>query len=68
MDKNHARSVVAMLSAMLSLYGCATASKDLTPTYVSPLQYQSYDCDQIAGYDALEQQATAGLVVSMALA
>lgn len=27
--------------------GCATASKDVTTTYVSPLQYQSYDCEQI---------------------
>jgi hypothetical protein len=31
------------------LGGCATSSKDIAPTYVSPLQYQSYDCEQIAG-------------------
>ena len=28
--------------------GCATASKDITPAYVSPLQYQSYNCEQLA--------------------
>lgn len=30
------------------LGGCATAAKDLSATYISPLQYQSFDCDQIA--------------------
>ena len=27
--------------------GCATAGKDVPTTYVSPLQYSNYDCDQI---------------------
>jgi hypothetical protein len=27
---------------------CATASKDVASSYVSPLQYQDYDCKQIA--------------------
>jgi hypothetical protein len=31
----------------LSVAGCATASKDLTATYVSPMQYGTYDCDQL---------------------
>src|SRR5437899_2803869 len=44
-----ARPVVALCAATLSLYGCATASKDVTATYVSPMQYQGYDCEQIAG-------------------
>jgi len=44
------KSATALLcSAALVLQGCATASKDITPTYVSPLQYQGYDCEQIAG-------------------
>lgn len=30
------------------LSGCATASKDITAAYVSPMQYQSYDCDQLS--------------------
>lgn len=36
------------LSATLTLAGCATASKDVPVAYVSPIQYQSYDCDQLA--------------------
>jgi hypothetical protein len=28
--------------------GCATSSKDIAPAYVSPLQYGSYDCEQLA--------------------
>ena len=31
--------------------GCSTASKDIAPNYVSPMQYQSYDCAQIAAED-----------------
>ena len=37
-------SVVA-LSILIS--GCATSSKDLSASYVSPMQYQSYNCDQL---------------------
>src|SRR5678816_374341 len=32
----------------IALAGCATASKDIIPTAVSPMQYANYDCDQIA--------------------
>ena len=32
----------------IELAGCATASKDITSTYVSPVMYQSYDCQQLA--------------------
>lgn len=28
--------------------GCATSSKDLSSSYVSPIQYQAYDCGQLA--------------------
>src|SRR6185503_17212145 len=28
--------------------GCATASKDIAPSYISPLQYQSYTCEQMS--------------------
>lgn len=34
--------IVAMLA------GCATSSKDIATAYVSPVQYQSYDCDQLS--------------------
>jgi hypothetical protein len=27
--------------------GCATAGKDVATTYVSPIQYSNYDCDQL---------------------
>jgi len=39
---------LAALATVFGIVGCATASKDIAPTYVSPLQYQNYDCDQIA--------------------
>ena len=38
---------VAILSVAMSLIGCATSSKDISSTYVSPLQYQNYDCNQL---------------------
>ena len=37
------------------LLGCATASKDVTTTYVSPVQFQSLDCDQLAAEAARVQ-------------
>ena len=27
--------------------GCSTASKDITETYVSSMQYRNYDCSQL---------------------
>jgi hypothetical protein len=38
----------ALLALTFGIVGCSTASKDIAPMYVSPLQYQNYDCDQIA--------------------
>lgn len=39
----------ALLTALaIAVSGCATASKDIASNYVSPVQYQNYDCDQIA--------------------
>lgn len=31
-----------------ALVGCASSSSEIRPAYVSPLQYQSYSCQQIA--------------------
>jgi hypothetical protein len=31
----------------LVLTACASGSKNITPSYVSPLQYSAYDCDQL---------------------
>jgi hypothetical protein len=42
------RTVVAAVSIALSVAGCATASKDIASTYVSPVQYSTYDCAQLA--------------------
>ena len=40
--------VASILAVVVALSGCATASKDVASIYVSPLQYQSFDCDQLA--------------------
>jgi hypothetical protein len=41
------REIVYSVIGGLLLSGCSTSSRDIAPNYVSPLQYQSYDCDQI---------------------
>lgn len=38
-------AVVAMCATMLA--GCASTSDKISSSYVSPLTYSSYDCDQI---------------------
>ena len=40
-------TALAVSTSML-LSACATASKDLSPTYTSPLAYQAYDCEQLS--------------------
>lgn len=42
------KKVGAFISLIALLSGCATASKDIAGTYVSPVMYQAYDCQQIA--------------------
>jgi hypothetical protein len=42
------RPVCLALALSMMSAGCATASKDIASAYVSPMQYQSYDCDQIS--------------------
>jgi len=37
----------ALLSVAIFASGCATSSSDIAATYVSPMQYQSYDCAQL---------------------
>jgi hypothetical protein len=41
------RAFVAVAAA-LSLAGCASKAEDVTPTYVSPIQYQAFTCPQLA--------------------
>lgn len=42
------KTVVYVLAACMALSGCATASKDINVAYVSPMQFQAYDCEQLA--------------------
>ena len=44
----HTAKLIASVVAISYLAGCATASKDVATTYVSPTQYQIYDCQQLA--------------------
>jgi hypothetical protein len=37
---------IVVLGAALA--GCASSAADITPTYVPPVQYQSYNCQQLA--------------------
>ena len=42
------KTVAAILVAgVMFLSSCATAPKNILPTYVDPLQYEQYDCGQI---------------------
>ena len=36
-----------LVAASMVLGGCSTAAKDVSVQSISPLQYQSFDCDQI---------------------
>lgn len=37
----------AVTALAFGLVGCATSSKDIASAYISPMQYQNYDCDQL---------------------
>ena len=41
------RAFLAVVAA-LALASCATKSADIAPAYVSPIQYQSFTCPQLA--------------------
>jgi hypothetical protein len=42
------RSTTFVAVAALALAGCATHSADITPSYISPMQYDAYSCPQLA--------------------
>lgn len=42
------KSIASVVSVAIALAGCATASKDISANYVSPMQFQAYDCGQLA--------------------
>ena len=39
--------VTALMLATSVFAGCATKSADIAPSYVSPMQYQSFSCQQL---------------------
>jgi hypothetical protein len=41
------KKILFYLLILSLVAGCSTASKDIVPTYVSPLQYSDYDCEQL---------------------
>lgn len=42
------RTVTCVTCAALALAGCASSAQDVGPQYVSPLQFGSLDCGQLA--------------------
>jgi uncharacterized protein YceK len=42
------KTAVSFLVATVLVSGCATSSDKIAASYISPMQYQSYDCDQIS--------------------
>jgi hypothetical protein len=51
---------IVVISAALG--GCASSSADITPAYVSPVMYQSYNCQQLA----LEAQGVSARAAALA--
>jgi hypothetical protein len=42
------KTAVTIVVIGMLISGCATSSDKIAASYVSPMQYQSYDCEQIA--------------------
>lgn len=45
--KRASQRVICAVSLLAFLSACSTASKDIAAAYVSPMQFQSYDCQQL---------------------
>lgn len=43
----NAKKTIATLLIPIFLSACATAGKDVAATYVSPVQFSNYDCEQL---------------------
>ncbi len=41
------KKIGVIIALVLILVSCAPGASSVTPTYVSPLEYAHYDCDQI---------------------
>ena len=50
--KTMKKITASVLSVAIALAGCATASKDVATSYVSPIQFSNYTCDQITAESA----------------
>jgi hypothetical protein len=50
---------LSVVIGVLALAGCASKAADIAPSYVSPLQYQSYNCQQLAAEAQRVSQAAA---------
>lgn len=55
------KAVVLTTAIALAVAGCASASKDVTTAYISPMQYQPYDCEQLAAEAARIQGRVSAL-------
>lgn len=42
------KNTILIVAVSLALFGCQTSPNKIAAAYVSPLQYSSYDCDQVA--------------------
>lgn len=49
---------LGILALVVALAGCASSAADITPSYVSPVQYSSYTCQQL-GLEAQSVSARA---------
>ena len=53
------REIISLAPLSFVLAGCASSSSSISASYVSPLQYQSYTCQQLAGEaDRLSRRAS----------
>jgi len=41
------KKIFSVLISVVFISGCSKSAKDISPTYVSPLTYQQYSCNQI---------------------
>lgn len=42
------KTIAATLAISLTISGCATSSANIAASYTTPIQYQGYDCAQLA--------------------
>jgi hypothetical protein len=43
------RNLAVLTLTAISVAACASSSNEIGTTYVSPIQYQNYNCNQVAG-------------------